>query len=424
MKKWLRGAVSVLGILLIFIGLTRLVVPKYMDDVLEGAFIEEYYDEETNHDVIFLGDCEVYENISPIKLWREAGITSFIRGSAQQLVWQSYYLLEDTLKYETPEVVVFNVQALMHDSPQREAYNRMTIDGMRWSKAKWDCIQVSMTDKESAIDYVFPILRYHERITELTSQDFQYYFQKRKVTHNGYYMRIDTVPFEEMLEEAEPENYTFGELPMEYMEKIRKLCEEKDIRLVLMKAPSLSPVWYDEYEEQVIAYAEEHDLLYINFLDLVEELNIDYATDTYDGGLHMNLSGAEKISVYLAKVLQEECGLTDHRSDKELAEVWKEKEDFYDQMIEDQQKELDTYGYLMNYGGSGEAREEYEEEDMDEESEGGDTEELMDEDSDTEELIDEDDDTEELMDEDSDTEELSDDDGGRNFEEQFGFGMH
>ena len=36
---------------------------------------------------------------------------------------------------------------------------------------------------------------------------------------------------------------------------------------------------------------------------------------------------------------------------------------------------------------------------MDEESEGGDTEELMDEDSDTEELIDEDDDTEELMDE-------------------------
>ena len=116
MKKWLRGAVSVLGILLIFIGLTRLVVPKYMDDVLEGAFIEEYYDEETNHDVIFLGDCEVYENISPIKLWREAGITSFIRGSAQQLVWQSYYLLEDTLKYETPEVVVFNVQALMHDN--------------------------------------------------------------------------------------------------------------------------------------------------------------------------------------------------------------------------------------------------------------------------------------------------------------------
>lgn len=365
-----------------------------MDDVLEGSFIEEYYDEMTSHDVIFLGDCEVYENISPIKLWREAGITSFIRGSAQQLVWQSYYLLEDTLKYETPEVVVFNVQALMHDRPQREAYNRMTIDGMRWSLAKWNSIQVSMTDKENVLDYVFPILRYHDRITELSSYDFQYYFQKRKVTHNGYYMRIDTVPFEEMLEEAKPEDYTFGELPMEYMEKIRKLCEEKDIRLILMKAPSLSPVWYDEYDEQVINYAKEHELLYINFLDLVDELNIDYETDTYDGGLHMNLSGAEKISVYLAEVLQKECGLTDHRSEQKLVEVWKKKEEFYDQMIEEQRNELDTYGYLVNYGGSGEAREEYEEENMEDENEGG------------------------------DTEDISEEDGGRNFEEQFDFENH
>ena len=58
----------------------------------------EYYDETLDHDVLFVGDCELYENISPIKLWQDHGITSYIRGSAQQLVWQSYYLLEDALK--------------------------------------------------------------------------------------------------------------------------------------------------------------------------------------------------------------------------------------------------------------------------------------------------------------------------------------
>ena len=84
-------------------------MPKYMDDVMEGGMVQEYYDEVKDHDVIFIGDCELYENISPAVLWEEYGINSYIRGSAQQLVWQSYYLLEETLTYEKPEVVVFNV---------------------------------------------------------------------------------------------------------------------------------------------------------------------------------------------------------------------------------------------------------------------------------------------------------------------------
>ena len=64
-----------------------LVVPKYMSGVLEGGMVAEYYDETTDHDVIFIGDCEVYENFSPVTLWEDYGITSYIRGSAQQLIW-------------------------------------------------------------------------------------------------------------------------------------------------------------------------------------------------------------------------------------------------------------------------------------------------------------------------------------------------
>ena len=169
----LAVTVSLLG------GIQRLVVPKYMDNVLEGAFIREYYQETTPHDVIMVGDCEVYENFSPVELWKEYGITSYIRGSAQQLIWQSYYLLEDTLRYETPKVVVFNVQALMHNTPQKEEYNRMTLDGMKWSKSKYDAIQASMMPEESLWEYIFPLLRYHSRITELEKSDVTYFWNKR-----------------------------------------------------------------------------------------------------------------------------------------------------------------------------------------------------------------------------------------------------
>lgn len=122
--------------------LQRLLLPKYVSNIVEGAMIAEYYQQEKKHDVIFIGDCEVYENFSPQVLWDDFGINSYIRGSAEQLIWQSYYLLEDTLRYETPKVVIFNVQSMHVDKPQREAYNRMTLDGMEWSWAKIKSIKV------------------------------------------------------------------------------------------------------------------------------------------------------------------------------------------------------------------------------------------------------------------------------------------
>ena len=34
---------------------------------------QEYYNEENPHDVIFVGDCEVYENFSPVTMWEGTG---------------------------------------------------------------------------------------------------------------------------------------------------------------------------------------------------------------------------------------------------------------------------------------------------------------------------------------------------------------
>ena len=88
MNQWKKTAAAILStgmILILFLALQRLVEPKYAEDILEGNFTSEYYDETTSHDVLFIGDCEVYENFDPIYLWKHFGITSYIRGNAQQL---------------------------------------------------------------------------------------------------------------------------------------------------------------------------------------------------------------------------------------------------------------------------------------------------------------------------------------------------
>lgn len=327
--------------------LQRLLMPKYVDDVVEGNLIREYYEEESkDFDVVFIGDCEVYENFSPVYLWENYGINSYIRGSAEQYIWQSYYLLEDTLRYHKPQVVVFNIQSLQFNSSQSEAYNRMTLDGMKWSESKIGAIEASMKSEEHFIEYVFPILRYHSRWNELTANDVKYMFQEPpKVSHNGYYMRVDTKPAENVPKGRMLADYSFGENAWNYLDKMRELCVENDITLLLIKAPSLYPYWYDEYDEQVVAYADKYDLTYINFLRKTDETGIDYQTDTYDAGLHMNLSGAEKLSDYLGEILSEEFQVPDRRGEKTLSQIWEQKIVDYETEIDVQCKQ---YGVTLN----------------------------------------------------------------------------
>lgn len=340
-KTYVRSLLTILTLSAILYFLQRLLMPKYMDDVMEGGMVQEYYDERKDHDVIFIGDCELYENISPATLWEEYGINSYIRGSAQQLVWQSSYLLEETLKYEKPDVVVFSVLAMEFNEPQQEAYNRMTLDGMRWSRSKVGGILASLREDEHFIEYVFPILRYHSRWSQLTESDFRYFWRKKDVTHNGYYMRVDVKPAENVPEGRVLSDYRFGENAYRYLDKMRELCEKSGVELVLMKAPSLYPYWYEEWDGQIRAYAEKYNLKYYNFLDVTEEIGLDYSQDTYDAGLHLNLSGAEKMSRYFGRILAEECGLKSRRGESPLEQEWERKLSAYRAEAERQRESLD-----------------------------------------------------------------------------------
>ncbi len=335
------SAALILGVLAL---LQALLMPKYMGKIVEGAMVAEYYGEVKDHDMVFVGDCELYENFDPVYLWKQYGINSYIRGSAQQLIWQSYYLMEETLQYEHPKVMVFNVLSLQYNEPQKESYNRMTLDGMRWSKTKIDDINASMTKGEQFLDYVFPILRFHSRWKELEQDDFTYLFHKRQVTFNGYYMRTDVKPAENVPEGKPLGNYNFGDNAWDYMDRIVKLCRDNDVQLLLVKAPSLYPFWYPQWEEQVEEYAAANHLEYINFLELTEETGLDFQTDTYDAGLHLNLSGADKISDYFGGLLAKgnpEYGreaMPDRRGEPELSSRWEEKIKAYEAEIRRQKE--------------------------------------------------------------------------------------
>lgn len=336
-KKLLKNLLSCVAVVLSFALLltlaTLILQPKYMTDLVEGSMISQYYGEAGGHDVIFVGDCEVYANFSPLELYRQQGITAYVRGSSQQLLWQSYYVLRETLRYETPKAVVLNVNAMRYGEPVSEAYNRLTIDKMRWSSEKVGIIAASMTEEESFWSYLFPILRYHSRFDELTDEDFTYLFRRKDNTWLGYLMNQSVKPLGALPARRVQASYDFAEICWDYLEQIRQLCEQEGVELILIKAPSAYPYWYDEYDQQIEAYAAEHGLYFYNFLDYVDEIGIDYQTDTYDGGLHLNLSGATKLTGFFGEILAQEHGMEDHREDPAIAAIYEEKLKQYDEEI-------------------------------------------------------------------------------------------
>lgn len=392
-KKILAVVLVAAVIVGVFALLQAVVMPKYTyKNLPEGRMVSEWYEEENDHDIIFIGDCEVYENYSPVVLWEKFGVTSYIRGSAQQLIWQSYYLLEEMLEKETPSAVVYNIQAMQYNEPQAEAYNRLTIDGMKLSKHKVGAIKSSMMMKdgecdEEEISYYLPFLRYHARWSELTGDDFKYAFSSTpKVSHNGFLMRADTIPAgkQATVKEKTKSELQFGETAWEYLNKIADLCEDRGVKLILVKAPALRPYWYPQWDEQIKQFAHERCLTYINFIDyfgldtsgnevvyspagytaeyIIEGADasatdmispsdmLDFSTDTYDGGQHMNLSGAEKLTDVFGKLVTSFVYFPDHADDEALNADWQAKCDRYHAMAADQARELEEKGWLESYG--------------------------------------------------------------------------
>ena len=280
-------------------------------------------------EVVFVGDCEVYECFSPVTLWQEHGIESRVVGTPQQLLWHSYAVLEQVFERSHPRVIVLGVYGLIYDEPQSEAYNRMVLDGLPWSATKREVVRASLTEGEQELSYLVPLLRYHDRWSQLTWRDVSTLFvEQEPISSCGYLVKTDVVSGVSSIPNHEgampPTDTAFGEQALYWFDRIVTLCEQNEAALVLVKSPTDSwrYPWYDEYEQQTVALAEQYGLCYYNLLQDVQAMGLDMTTDSYDGGLHLNVYGAEKLSRHFGQLLKDQLALSDTRKHWARSNAW------------------------------------------------------------------------------------------------------
>ena len=242
-------------------------------------------------DMIVLGDSESYTSVSPLGIWADRGYSSYVCGQPGQKVQETYYMLRHALEKQSPKVVLMETN-LMFRNP-----------------GFFGNIQTSLTE---FLRYHMPVFRYHNLWKMLLDGRVPNDDYKGFTIRDGV-KGCDSDKEKNYMKETTDK----AEIPRTvhmYMEKIMDLCKKNGAELVLYSAPSPKNYNYKKHNA-IEEYAGTKGLHYIDLNLKAKELGIDWKKDSYDRGDHLNLFGAQKVTAYLGKYIDEKYDMTDHRGD-------------------------------------------------------------------------------------------------------------
>ena len=116
--KFFCSALAFLLLLgLILVPLQRILARKS----LSGAWdmtnkIAGFYNEEPNQfEVMFFGPSHAYAAFSPLELWEETGVKSYVFATQQQPLWATYTYIQEALKTQSPSLIVVECRMAFGD---------------------------------------------------------------------------------------------------------------------------------------------------------------------------------------------------------------------------------------------------------------------------------------------------------------------
>jgi len=339
MKK-LITVIRVLIFFIIAIFLFFLISPIFIPKTINKekgfyrAIIQGFYTEAENSlDVVFVGDSSVYKGISPLKIWEDYGMASYNYASPTQRMWDSYYCIKEIIKYQKPKVIVLNVDQAFAENPMSKFYKSHLYDNMPMSENKIAAITdpVQRNSKKESVSFLLPIFRFHSRWSELEDDDFTNAHTKLHYPLKGYQIVRSIKPYKNKKDYMKKENKKniLGKNATFYLKKMKELCDENGVELLWIEAPA-PKTWNKTKHQEMAKLAARYQVTFLDLNFNLEEIGIDWDTDTQDEGVHMNISGAEKISSYLGNYLKEHYEIQDHRGKSEYKQ-WKEDLEYYNQ---------------------------------------------------------------------------------------------
>ncbi len=304
-----------------------------------------YAQDEGTVDVLVLGSSHAGQEIDETVLWDEYGYSTFDLWGGDQPLSDNYFHLVEALKYQKPRLVILEASYVADEDEYKTPYSwYRSLCGMRASLTKWFdiCATVPFTDWD---DLVLKLPVYHDRITELTSEDFVFTGSK---DNKGYWPQgTEQSIYDDISEdittwgftETSDEDVVFrpdycGEtmdLPLKsdyYYRKIIEKCKEESIPLMVVIVPYPRPEgWESTYMRFAKAgeIAGENGVAFVDYNDPTNDLH--FTAEEFHDESHLTITGARRLTSDIGKKISELYDIPDHRNDEryESWNVWSSK---------------------------------------------------------------------------------------------------
>lgn len=273
--------------------MTRSKDPVY--SVLSTDLLQE---PENTIDVIAFGSSNVYSSIMPLEWWNSFGFTGYDFAEASQRAPQTKLAVEQIYKKQSPKVILLDVATLFNEKNDLDAYDSTV---------------------KAYLEQVFPVIRYHRffsdprRLKNLTAEPGS--------LTKGYLIRDGAEPGRDRnYMKKGKKDFVINSVIRKQFEDVIAYCQEQGSTVILLEIPE-NASWNLTKHQAISEFAKEKGLTFLDLnLEMKSELN--WATDTVDGGNHMNTVGAKKVTDFLGRYLTEQFDLQDRRKDSKLAEKW------------------------------------------------------------------------------------------------------
>lgn len=311
LKFFCKTVVFLLLLALILVPVQRVMARKSLSGTWDMTNkVAGFYNEaEDQFEVMFFGPSHAYAAFSPLVIWEETGIKSYVFSTQQQPLWATYTYIKEALKTQSPALIVLECRMALGDKEyymeegDDKAVTYPYMDDLPLSWNKVELAVQSAPEPEERFGLLFNFMMYHSRWNDLHREDFAFRRDEARDPYKGFVMLepqepLQPRPASETVTQAVP----LLEKNQYWLEEIIKLCQEEGIELWLIKSPSNL-----ELEEKALLNTVEETARRYNVP--FHDFNVDYADIGLDESMffdahHMDALGAGKFSRYFAHILQ------------------------------------------------------------------------------------------------------------------------
>ena len=337
-KQVLRTVIFIVLVLWMVVHLTYIL--RTNGDV-KDRFVGFNAEKNDTIDAVVIGSSPVAPCFITPKIYGDMGITMYPLSSNMQRPVASKYLVEETLKSQSPDLVIFEMRmwtAKDEDLLGNMAHTREVTDNMKYSVNRIKAINAMVDDESERINYYFDIFKYHSNWKTLFMwSQFRTLFYSYPDDLKGYVIETEVGPADAPARVSSEVKEPLPAEQEEYLLDLLDYLEGKNQKALFV----VTPYSVTEDEQKKINYMA--DLLRsrgYDFLDMnqyVDEMGVDFEKDIRDYGTHVNVVGAEKITDWFENYLKENyvdtgaAFTTDHRGDKKY-QSWDKA---YEQWLEE-----------------------------------------------------------------------------------------